>query len=211
MKNRILYLVIAVLVVVLLFSTCQCSRNRKVADSNLAAATDTVKYYKNKLGSVTASKQTLQLDNTQLKKVLLEKDRELFQLSKEFLKLRSIAKYNTTTTLPGVPIIYRDTIPCIFERTGEVNEKWYSFIYQSNQNGFKIDSLSIPNTATVITGTKRKWFLGKETLTTDVTNTNPYVKVTSVTAAEIDIPAPWYKKWYVWFAAGIAGGMFIAN
>jgi len=211
MRNRILHIIIAVLAAALLFSvgTCSFAHDKDVA--NMQALTDTVKHYKNKLGTVTASKQTLQLDNAQLKNVLLKKDRELFELSKEFLQLKSIAKYNTVTTLPGIPIIYHDTIPCIFERSGRLKDKWYSFTYQSNQNGFTVDSLSIPNTTTIITGTKRKWFLGKESLTTDITNTNPYVKVTGITAAEIDIPAPWYKKWWIWFAAGIAGGAFIAR
>jgi len=209
MKNRILYIIVAVLAAVLLFSVSKCSQNGKRADSNLAAATDTVKYFKNKLGAVTASKQTLQLNNAQLKNYLLKKDAELAALALEFAKVHSVAKFNTVTTLPGVPIMYRDTIPCQFERTGEVKDKWYSFTYQSNQNGFRIDSLSIPNTATVITGTKRKWFLGKETLTTDITNTNPYFKVDGIIAAEMDIPAKWFRKWWVWFVAGLAGGLFM--
>lgn len=61
------------------------------------------------------------------------------------------------------------------------------------------------------TGTKRKWFLGKETLTTDITSDNPYLKVTEITSAEVTVPTPWYKKWYVWAAVGAAGGFFIAK
>ena len=61
---------------------------------------------------------------------------------------------------------------------------------------------------TIITGSKRKWFLGKEIYTTDITNSNPHIEITQLKAAEVIIPEPWYKKWYVWFAAGLAGGIF---
>ncbi|MFL9845446.1 DUF6549 family protein [Flavobacterium rhizosphaerae] len=178
-----------------------------MADINLTALNDTVKHYTNKLGTQTASISTLQLDKEQLQDLILSKDVELNELSKEFAKVSSLVKYKTITKYDTIAIIYTDSIPCDFTRLSTVKKEWYGFNYISSQSGFKIDSLTIPNQTTVITGTKRKWFLGKETITTDITNSNPYINVTDIKAAEIVIPVPWYKKWYVWTAAGLALGI----
>ena len=199
----------AVLVVLLFASVQTCSNMRSVADANGQAFTDSLKQYKNKLGTITASIKTLQLDKRQLQDFVLYKDAELKALAAEFAKVKSVIKYETVTLVDSIPIPYKDTVPCIFERAGKIKDKWYSFAWQSNQKGVGIDSLQFSNTATVITGVKRSWFLGKETLTTDITNSNPYMKVNDVKAAELVIQTPWYKKWCVWLAVGAAGGILM--
>ena len=209
MKNITYKLIIAALVVALLFAVQKCNYIAGNADANLAAITDTVTHYKNKIGTTTASIKTLQLDNKQVKDLLTKKDAELAALLSEFAKVHSVVKYKTVTQIDTIQIAYKDTVPCVFERTGAIKKQWYSFGYRSNQKGVEIDTLSFPNTSTVITGTKRKWFLGKETVTTDITNSNPYIKVTNIKAAELVLPVPWYKKWWLWLAAGVAGGLLV--
>jgi len=211
MKSKIPYIIIIVLVVALLLSMQHCSYNKTVYTNNLQALNDTLITFKNRIGTQTSSIKTLQYTKQQLQDNLLKKDAELDALTKEFTKVNSVIKYQTVMRLDTLQVVYHDIVPCIFNRVGEMKKPFYSFKYQSTQSGFSIDSLTIPNTATVITGTKRKWFLGAETLTTDVTNSNPYITVTGITATEVTIHSPWYKKWYVWFAAGIAGGCFIAK
>jgi len=211
MNNKTLYITIAALVVALFFSVGRCSHEQRTGNDNAAALTDSVHYYKNRLGTTTASIATLQLDKKQAKDLLLKKDAELAALAKAFARVHAITKYEAVTRIDTVAVAYHDTVPCVFERSGEVKDKWYSFTYHSNQNGFTAANFEAPNTATVITGTKRKWFLGKETVTTDITNTNPYIKVTQIKAAEITIPAPVYKKWYVWLGVGLAGGYLLGR
>jgi hypothetical protein len=186
-----------------------CSFHKSHADSNLEAIIDTVKHFKNKLGTQTASINTLQLDKEQLQKVILDKDAELAKLAKEFLKVNTITKYKTVMQIDTIRIAYKDTVPCIFERTGEVKKDWYRFSYKSNQKGIQIDSLSTWTSTTSITGFKRKWFLGKQTAVTDITNTNPYIKVIEMKSVEVVVPEPWYKKWYTWLAAGLIVGFSI--
>jgi hypothetical protein len=188
-----------------------CSFHKSHADSNLEAITDTVKHFKNKLGTQTASINTLQLDAAQLQKVILDKDAELATLTKEFSKVNIITKYKTVMQIDTIRITYKDTVPCIFERSGEVKKDWYSFMYKSNQKGLQIDSLSIPNTTTAITGFKRKWFLGKQTAVTDITHSNPFIKVTEIKSVEIVVPVPWYEKWYVWLVSGLIGGFLVSK
>lgn len=209
MKNKIPYIIIAALVVALLFTVQRCHHVASNADANYNALTDTVKHFKNKLGTVTSSISTLQLTNKQAKDLLFKKDAELAALASEFSKVHAVVKYDSNLKIDTLAVPYHDTVPCIFERSGVIKKQWYSFGYKSNQKGVEIDTLSFPNTATVITGTKRKWFLGKETVTTDITNSNPYIQVTNIKAAEVVIKVPWYKKWYVWLAGGLVGGMLL--
>jgi len=199
------------LVVALLLSVSKCSYDKTIYTNNLDALTDTLITFKNKIGTQTASIRTLKYSKQQLQNNLLEKDTELATLAKQFARINSVIKYKTVVKLDTLRVVYRDTIPSVFTRIGTVKKPFYNFTYTSTQDGFLIDSLSILNTATVITGTKRKWFLGAETVITDVTNSNPYITVSRITAAEVVVPNPWYKKWYVWFAAGIAGGYLIAR
>jgi len=211
MKKYIPYIIIATLAVALFLSIERCSYNKRIADDNASALTDTVKYYTNRLGTQTASIKTLQVNKAGLNTLLLDKDKELAALASEFAKLKSVVKADTELRIDTITVAYNDALRYNFERSGRVVGEWYSFGYSSNQNGFKIDSLKVPNSITIITGSKRKWFLGEETITTDVTNTNPYVTITNVKAAEITLPAPWYKKWYVWLTVGAVGGFAAAK
>ncbi|ALM49320.1 hypothetical protein AMR72_10700 [Flavobacterium psychrophilum] len=201
----------AVLIVLLFASVQTCSSNKSVANNYTSLLTDTVNYYKNRLGTITATKSTLQLENKQLQNLLINKDIELRKLTAEFSKIRSLVKYETVTLIDSIPIVYKDTVPCVFKRSGTINEKWYTLNWQSDQKGIRIDSLHFENTVTVINGLKRNWFLGEEILVTDITNSNPYLKTNNITSAEITIRQPWFKKWFVWFMLGSASGFLFTK
>ena len=208
MKMKISYFIIGCL---LLFAVYQYYTSRKIRDlanSNALALSDSIASYINKLGTKTATIKTLRIKKKQLEDLILQKDTELATLAKEFNTLNSVVKYKAITTVDTIIIKYPDTLPCNFEVNGSKINDWYRFNYKSNQYGLEIDSLKTKTETTIITGTKRKWFLGKEICTTDITNSNPHIEITQLKAAEVIIPQPWYKKWYVWFAAGLAGGIF---
>ncbi|WP_294734763.1 hypothetical protein [uncultured Flavobacterium sp.] len=209
MKKYIPYIIIGVMSLLWLQ---QCSKSKSRDTSNIEAMNYTIRYYENALGTVTASKKTLQAVNTKQALALLGKNKELEKLTKEFTKVRSIVHYETVTQIDTIKVLFEKPVRIYdFVRVGRVKEKHYSFMYEVDTFGFTLDSLQIPNEVTVITGTKRKWFLGKQTLVTDVTNSNPYITVTDIKATEVVIPEPWYKKWYVWLATGFVAGAAISN
>jgi hypothetical protein len=192
----------------------QCESHSRFKDNtaaNIATITDSVQHYKNALGTQTATVKTLQLSQRNLNSQFLEKDPALQSLSKEFSTIKSVIKYQSITRIDTIKIRYRDTVPCIFERSGNVKNMNYSFVYDVTQKGMEIDSVYIPTSVTLLTGTKRKWLMGKEYVTTDITNSNPLVSIQTIQSAEVIISHPWYKKWYVWLGAGLAGGIFIAK
>jgi hypothetical protein len=210
MKN-ITGFILLLLTALLLISMHQCVHEKRAAKTNLLALTDTVQHYTSALGTQTAVIRTLQTDQKQLKGVLLEKDKEFAAVTKQYSKVHSVTKFNTVTRIDTIAVRYTDTIPCIFSRKGTVQDKWYSFTFKATQNGLHIDSLTLPNNTFVVTGTKRKWFLGKETVTTEVTHTNPYLHTRQLQASEVRYNTPIGKKWYLWLAVGITGGFLLAK
>lgn len=205
MKSYIYPGIITALLIILFYSVNQCQSFRHKAETNLTALSDSVGYYRNRLGTQTASINTLEVKQSDLKKVILSKDKQLAALSKEFSRIRSIVQYNQHISYDTITVAYKDTVPYVFNRSGMVNTKWYAFKYKSTNNGFVIDSLTLDNRVTVISGCKRSWLLGRQTLVTDVTNSNPYIQITGLKSTEVVVPSPWYKKWYVWLGAGVIG------
>lgn len=208
MKIKISHFLICCLLLLAIYQYHLNGKIKGLADSNALALSDSITSYNNKLGTKTATIKTLRIEKKQLESIMLQKDMELATLAKEFSTLNSVVKYKAITKVDTIIIKYPDTLPCNFEVNGSKNNDWYSFNYKSNQYGLEIDSLKTKTETTIITGSKRKWFLGKEIYTTDITNSNPHIEITQLKAAEVIIPQPWYKKWYVWFAAGLVSGIF---
>lgn len=209
MKAYITYVIIAVLLLLLI---SQCSESKSIATANYEALNDTVSYYKNRLGTQTATIKTLQAANEKQAFALIGKDKEIAELSKGFKEVKYITKYETETIFDTINIPFEVPVPAPdFTRSGVFKKKHISFNYKVDNLSLSLDSLTIPNNTIVITGTKQKWFLGKQYVTTDITNSNPYVTVTDIKSVEIAVPTPWYKKWYVWAGVGLVGGIWIAQ
>lgn len=208
-----------IVVATLIWGVHKCERAgfyKSSGESNAAALTDTVKHFTNRLGTQTASIRTLQLDKKGMQEIIFKKDKELASLAKEFSKVKYVAKFASTAQFDSIGIKFdvpidlcaTDTVGR-FERTGSLNRKWFALDYRVTNDSLQIPKFTTWTETTVITGTKRSWFLGKETLRTDITNSNPHITVTGITSAELTLVSPWYRKWYVWLAAGLAGGLLI--
>jgi len=213
MKQHLYNFSIIILLCLLLF---QCNRNivdRRIAKANTDALTDSVKHYKNNLNGQTATIKTLQLSEQQLYKTILDKDQRLKTLTQDFTAINNIVKTESTTTIDTIKIILSEPIPVPdsleFARAGSVNTKWYNIGYKITKDSLTITPFITWTATTVITGFKRKWVLGKQTLVTDITHDNPYIKTTHIKAAEVTLSEPWYRKWYFWMAVGITGGLII--
>lgn len=217
MKTLIPYITALLLLVALMHQCGKNSENVKQYEANIDALTDTVKHFKNALNTQTAGIKTLQFNRKQLQEVIVAKDAELALLTKEFAKLNSVTKFKSKIVFepiaiahnkPVLPVSVQDTVG-EFKRMGAVFNKWYSLNYGISNDSLVIHPFTAYTETTVVTGIKKKWFLGRETITTEITNSNPYITVTEVKAAQVVLPQPVYKKWYVWLGVGIAGGLLI--
>lgn len=204
-------ILIFVLAVALFMSVHECNRNEYLTDSKLNALTSETIHYKNKIGTLTASKNVLKLEKSELKELVYKKDDTLNTLRKEFSKVKAIVKTKTVTIIDSIPVPFEIRVPCDFERKGKHIDKWLQFDYAVNQNGFNISDFTIPNEQTTITGFKRKWFLGKQTYTTDITNTNPFITTVDVQTIEVVVPKRWYDTRLFNISLGVVGGFFLAK
>lgn len=128
---------------------------------------------------------------------------------KNFTKIKTITKYVEKVKVDTLEIVYRDTVEVKFERIGSVNTKEYSFDYKSNNNGLKIANFSLEDSVTVITGQKRKWFLGKAENTVDVYHSNKYVESANIKHIDVTPKKRFYETTLFKFAVGFGAGILI--
>lgn len=210
-------IIIVLLLAFLLTSIMKCREQVDYANENLEILNNKTTWYTNRLATETATHKTINLTNSEMKRILLKKNDTISQLIKEFSKLRSVVTYKNITKLPLISVKFENPLPVNpcdstmvkFTRFGNVKEQWFNFDYNLTSDSLKLSNFMIPNNTYAITGVKRKWFLGKSVVTTDITHSNPYIQTENIAAVEITLPEPWYKKWYLWLAAGIAGGLLV--
>ena len=202
------YLVIAVLILLL---NRKCQDYDRVENLYLSES-GKVELYKNKLGGMTATISALELSEKQLKETILQKNDSLKKLASEFSKIKYVTVVKEVIKIDSVKVPFEVQIPCEFERLGKYDtDSHFKFNYALNQSGFSIYDITIPNEQTIITGLKRKWVFGKQTLHTDITNTNPYIHTKEIQTIVVPVKVEWYNNKFVWFGLGAVGGIMIAK
>lgn len=205
-----IWIFILSLVCLVLFSTLfnKCEEE-KIQVKNVNALNSELKSYKLQNGKLAWSVESLGYTKEQLQKNILEKDSKIKELASKLSKVKSVTKYITNTVIDSIPIHYKDTVPCVYERIGLVSEKDFSLKYKSTQKGISITNLSIPDSVIVVTGQKRKWFLGKETSVLDMTHSNKHVQTKKIQHIEVTPRKRWYDTTLFKFATGVVVGAIL--
>lgn len=128
---------------------------------------------------------------------------------KQFTKIKTITKYVDRIKVDTIEVRYKDSVPCVFERSGIVETNDYTMSYHSNQNGFKVTDLSLVDTVFVVNGIKRKWFLGKETNTVTVSHSNKNITASEVQFVEVKPKKKFYDTTLFKFGIGVVAGVMI--
>jgi hypothetical protein len=210
-KNRIFTWVLLISCLALVSQLFQKCESEKLQLANVEALNSQSKVYKLKNGQLVTSVETLSYSNSQLKNSIVMKDKKVKELTNKFSKVQSLTKYVTNTKFDTIELRYKDTVPCVFERKDKVVKEWYNIAYKSNQKGIEITELSIPDSVIVVTGIKRKWFLGKQTQTTDITHANPFVQTNNVQHIEVVTQKKWYDTFLFKVGLGFIGGVLITK
>lgn len=200
-----------VIIILILFLNRQCEETERVTDF-YNNEKQIVQVYKNKIGTLTATVTATELTNKQLKDLLLKKNDTLKKLASEFNRIRHVTKIKEVIRIDSVKVPFEVEIPCVFERKGFYDtDSHFKFNYALNQTGFSLSDISIPNEQTIITGTKRKWIFGKQTLHTDITNSNPYLQTKEVQTIVVPIEKKWYENQFLWLGVGAVGGVLLTK
>lgn len=205
---KILPWIIIIALISMLFK--ECESNTSLADNLKKQKSQTV-YYKNELGTITASNKVLQLEKSQLEEYLIEQDDSLKKLASEFSKVKSIVKYRVKTKIDSVKVPFEVKVPCEFTRSGDYENEWFNLGYKVDQNGLTIEPFETWTDVTTITGFKKKWFWGKKTYTTDITASNPNITIENVKSFEEKVPVKWYESTLFKVGIGVIGGYLIAK
>ena len=180
--------IIGLLLVSLFVSVKKCHDNKQETKSAINALNNDIKLFENELGTLTASKEVLKVSNRNLNKIILKKNDTLKKLAKQFSKVKSIIEIKTVIQIDSVDVPFIVKLPSLFERHGVNSDHYFRFKWKANQDGFTLSDINIPNEQYVITGFKRKLFLGRTTLITDITNTNPYIDVKRLETTVVHVP-----------------------
>jgi hypothetical protein len=203
---RLLPYAFILILVSLLYKKCE---SEKLQIANVSALNAESKVYKLKNGQLAMSKVTLQYTNKQLKEEVIEKDAVVKEMASKFSKVKTVIKIVTETKIDTILLPYKDSIPYVFNKKGRLENKDYIIAYNSNQKGISIDFLSVPDTTTIVTGIKRKWFFGKKTETIDITHSNKLINNGKVDHFEVVQNKNFFQTTFFKVGAGIIFGAII--
>lgn len=199
MKKDLIYL--SVIVILGLFAFNQCSKSKENSSrytSNIKAEQSITSHFKNKYGEETASKKSILLSENELKDKLSVKSEENDKLKesiKRFKKVIAVIRTEETVDLSGLiipidTIVSNDTL-----KSYKLSNNHFNIQFRIGFNTVSLDSLSIYNKQTIVTGwKKKKGIFKKSLLTVEITNSNPYFKTKSIDPIVIDYPLKWYQK-----------------
>lgn len=195
-------LILIVVVIFLLSQWYVGYENQKQSNKTIEALQSENKTYKLKSGQNVTSQQIAELTENQLEQQM-KTDLVLHELSKEFAKLKSVKTATVKMEIPKTsvafetPITTKDidttTNELKFERSGAKFDKWFEFGYKVTQDSLTIEPFSTWTEVKIVDGFKRKWFLGKQTYTSDILFTNPYLEASQVKAYQVTIPKKWHE------------------
>ena len=207
-KQLGLYVVILVLAS-MLFAKC---KNENLQLATIKALKTENTSYKLKNGQLVTSSKTLIATNEKQAVELIGNTETIKQLTDEFSKVKSITKYVEKIKIDTVQIVYKDSVPYEFEKSGKIVNEDYSLNYKSNQKGIDITDLSLENNnVTIVTGIKKKWFWGNETITTDITNSNKLIKIGEMQHVEIQPKKKFYETTVFKIGIGVLAGTLITR
>ena len=218
-KKKVLISILAFICLFLiskLFTQCE---NGKTQLATIEALQSDASVYKLKNGQLVVSQKTATLEIKQLKENVLLKDNQLKEMSKKFSKVTNVQTIKIKTTIPKIDIAFEkpisktevDTITneLKFERTGVVFKEWYSLGYNVTQDSLEIEPFNTWTEIKRVDGFKRKWFLGKQTLTSDITLTNPFIEISEVKTYNVAIPKAWHETRAFNIGVGLISGYLL--
>tara|TARA_R110000824_G_scaffold348631_2_gene535367 strand:+ start:232 stop:867 length:636 start_codon:yes stop_codon:yes gene_type:complete len=180
----------------------------KINNQNILALNDSIKYHKNKYGKEVASKLVLQYSLSQLKDVS-KQNKELKETIKNFKKPITIIETKQVVKLDTIYIPFDKPIEHVFSKDFSSTNEYYQLTASVSNLGLKLSNLTINNNQSVVVGWKKQGLFKKPLLTTEITNSNPYIKQLEIKPIVIVYPKKIYEKWYVVLPVGyILGKIF---
>lgn len=199
MKRDFMYISVILLLIIcgIIYENINKANREDKLVSDLAAYSDTVKFYRLKNDALVSSNKIIELHSQKQIEVLAKNLSDtLYQILKKFKKVQSVM-YATNNFYAGGDTIKSNVIPCDFDPYKiRRSDSTYSFVGTIGKRYFSIDSLCIPNKLSIVTGRKKTGFLKSE-ITIDVNNSNSRMITTNIKAYTFSPEKKWYEKTWV--------------
>ena len=196
--NRIVIFALLAVVCFLLIKGCDQSNNLERFKTNAAVLKEDLSFTKSKLGQEIAGKSALEVTLKELKEGYWIPDDSLIDVSKGFKKVQSATIIKTKYKVDTVTIVYDSPSKEYFKREWSKITPHFTITGVSTNAYTRIDSLTLLNTQRLVIGTEKGFF--NNTLSVQVTNSNPYITTTELLTQSVTIPN---KRFGVGFFAGI--------
>lgn len=212
MKTHTIYLLAIVLILIAFGIREGC--NQRDADkliSDISEYKTEATTYKTKLGLEISTNKALALETqSQMKSMLAANNDTIKQWLKKFKEIKSGVVIKEETIIREVPVPFDKVIPCDFKpfKVNKITDHFKFYTTVSN-TGFVIDSLKIPNTATVVIGERKDGLFKKKKLVVDVNNSNPYIVTTNISGNVYDPEKKWYQRTWFKVTSGAVGGFVV--
>lgn len=148
---------------------------------------------------------------------LKNQNKELKIKLNEFKNVESVTKVITKTVIDTVVVEYDNSIVVgndgSFTGNVDIDSTFYNLSCTFTEKSFTLNSLSIPNTQTIIVGDKkiRGWTgISKGTeFSVMVDNTNPYIQNVNIQNYTIKKEKKWYQTQGFAIGVGVLGGLLL--
>ena len=197
-NSRIIIFALIALVCFLVIKGCDQSKNLERFKSNNEILKEDLKYTTSKLGQEIAGKSALEVTLKELKEGYWIKDDSLTDITRRFKKVQSATIIKTKYKVDTVTIVYDSPGKEYFKREWSKITPHFAITGVSTNAYTRIDSLTLLNTQRLVIGTEKGFF--NNTLSVQVTNSNPYITTTELLTQSVTIPN---KRFGVGFFAGI--------
>ena len=192
---------IAFALLIITYNTCNSYKNDYNEQSNLIVSMqDSIKYYKNKQNESVAQIASLQGSKENLLRVIGDQDQKLSKLIK--INSKAGAVFTQTTKIDTVLITKIDTVDGVIERNSTISDKWMTISIKEKDDSLRT-KVEMRDEISVAFRKVPQGFLKAKKSVVEVTNANPYVKVTGLRSFEVPQKKSNAK---FWIGVGIGAG-----
>jgi len=196
--NRIVIFALVALVCFLLVKNCERAKDVDRFKTNAAVLREDLSFTTSKLGQEIAGKSALEVTLKELKKGYWIKDDSLTDITRKFKKIQSATIIKTVIEIDSIKIPYKNPANEYFNQSWSKETPLFAISGISTNSFMQINTLRLFNTQRIVIGTEKGFF--NNTLSVQVTNSNPYIKTTELLTQSVAIPN---KRFGVGLFAGI--------
>jgi len=196
--NRIVIFALVALVCFLLVKNCESAKDVERFKTNSAVLREDLSFTKSKLGQEIAGKSALEVTLKELKQGYWIKDDSLTDITRKFKKIQSATIIKTVVKIDSFKIPYKNPTNEYFNQSWSKETPLFAISGISTNSFMQINTLRLFNTQRLVIGTEKGFF--NNTLSVQVTNSNPHIKTTELLTQSVTIPN---KRFGVGLFAGI--------